>query len=111
LFAVCQSRPMKATILDPPAEIYRVFIEGVIWPAHSARRGLYHRRLQRTHQQTDPCLGVGLHGHLETGPRAATRADTERDVLDFLSKPHSNPDLVRACKEVLEYIGTASRFT
>jgi hypothetical protein len=29
------------------------------------------------------------------------------DLLDFLSKPHTDPDLVRASKEVLEHIGTA----
>jgi hypothetical protein len=34
-------------------------------------------------------------------------ADPERDLLDWLSKPHSNPDLVKANKEVLEQIGDA----
>jgi hypothetical protein len=29
------------------------------------------------------------------------------DLLDFLSKPHSDPDLAQATKEVLEHIGTA----
>ena len=29
-------------------------------------------------------------------------ADPDRDALDFLSKLHSDPDLVKACKEVLE---------
>jgi hypothetical protein len=33
-------------------------------------------------------------------------ADPERDLLDWLSKAHSDPDLVKACKEVLENIGT-----
>jgi hypothetical protein len=27
------------------------------------------------------------------------------DLLDFLSKAHSDPDLVKACKEVLEHGG------
>ncbi len=31
--------------------------------------------------------------------------DPERDMLDFLSKPHSDLELVKACKEVLEHIG------
>jgi hypothetical protein len=34
-------------------------------------------------------------------------ADPERDLLDFLSKPHRDPDLVRACKEVFEHLGSA----
>ena len=29
------------------------------------------------------------------------------DLLDFLSKPQKDPDLVKACKEVLEHIGAA----
>lgn len=29
------------------------------------------------------------------------------DLLDFLSKPQTDPDLARACKEVLEHVGTA----
>ncbi len=33
--------------------------------------------------------------------------DPGRDLLDFLSKPHSDPDLVKTCKEVLECIGAA----
>jgi hypothetical protein len=35
----------------------------------------------------------------------------ESDVLDFLGKPHSDPDMVKACREVLEYIGNALRLT
>lgn len=31
--------------------------------------------------------------------------DHERDLLDFLSKPHADPDLAKACTEVLEHIG------
>jgi hypothetical protein len=34
-------------------------------------------------------------------------ADPERDMLDYLSAPHSNADLARACKEVLERVGDA----
>jgi hypothetical protein len=34
-------------------------------------------------------------------------ADPERDMLDYLSKPHTNPDLARACKEVLGQLGSA----
>ena len=30
------------------------------------------------------------------------------DLLDFLSKPQTDADLVRAAKEVLEHIGTAA---
>jgi hypothetical protein len=33
-------------------------------------------------------------------------ADPEREMLDYLSKPHTNADLARACKEVLGNIGT-----
>jgi hypothetical protein len=33
-------------------------------------------------------------------------ADTERDRLDWLSNPHSYPDLAQACKEVLEHART-----
>ncbi len=29
-------------------------------------------------------------------------------LLDFLSKPQPDPDLARACKEVLEHVGSAS---
>ncbi len=29
------------------------------------------------------------------------------DLLDWLSKPHADPDLVKACKEVLEHLGSA----
>jgi len=32
-------------------------------------------------------------------------ADPERDLLDYLSRPHADHDLVRACKEVLEHLG------
>jgi len=32
--------------------------------------------------------------------------DAERDLLDRMSKPHSDPQRVRACKEVLAQIGT-----
>jgi hypothetical protein len=34
-----------------------------------------------------------------------TTADVA-DLLDFLSKPHIDPDLAKTCKEVLEHIGT-----
>ena len=34
-------------------------------------------------------------------------SNLERDLLDFLSKPHLDPALVKACKEVLEHISTA----
>jgi hypothetical protein len=33
--------------------------------------------------------------------------DPERDLLNWLSKPHTDPDLTKACKEVLEIIGAA----
>jgi hypothetical protein len=33
--------------------------------------------------------------------------DPERDLLAFLSKPPTDPDLARARKEVLEHIGSA----
>jgi len=35
-----------------------------------------------------------------------SRPDPERDLLDFLSKPYSHPDLTKARKEVLKQIGT-----
>jgi hypothetical protein len=37
---------------------------------------------------------------------ALSSADPERDLLDYLSKPHADADLTKACKEVLEHIGT-----
>ncbi len=47
--------------------------------------------------------------HLETMNRIKdlqlSSADPKRDLLDLLRKPHSVPDLVKACKEVLEQIG------
>jgi hypothetical protein len=33
--------------------------------------------------------------------------DPERDLLNWLSKPHTDPDLTKACKEVLQHIGAA----
>jgi hypothetical protein len=34
-----------------------------------------------------------------------TSAAPERDLLDWLSKPHADSDLLRACKAVLEHAG------
>jgi hypothetical protein len=34
------------------------------------------------------------------------RADPERELLDWMSKPKTDLDLARACKEVCEHIGT-----
>ena len=32
-------------------------------------------------------------------------ADPERDLLDWLGKPHSEPDVAKACQLVLEQLG------
>jgi len=32
-------------------------------------------------------------------------ADPERDLLDWLSRPHADPDVLRACKLTLEQLG------
>jgi hypothetical protein len=35
------------------------------------------------------------------------RVDPERDLLEWLSKPHTDPDLAKAGKEVHEHVGSA----
>ena len=58
-------------------------------PRHSARFG--QGALAIINRTNDVMLSTGIAG----------------DLLDFLSKPHNNPDLAKAATEVLENVGTA----
>jgi len=64
--------------------------------AYTASRYNLANGIQRT-------LALGIAAiMIQTREFQLSSADPDRDLLDWLSKPHSDANLVKACKEVLE---------
>ncbi len=58
-------------------------------------------------RETRPGLAKAHQAIINCAKEAQFGASDLGDLLDFLSKPQTDADMARACKEVLEHVGGA----